>query len=130
VKAIIHKALKKIKEYRPLIAISSTGILLICASFFSGQIYGFEQIQLAPQLISDVALGLNQSKMTVEEGEVIPAQKEVNQTPNWAFAASARGRVYYSRDCEAHSSISVENKVFFDTLEAVEAAGYTRSKQC
>ena len=53
---------------------------------------------------------------------------EVNSSKN--FFASNRGSKYYPVDCSAGKSIVENNKVWFDTREAAETAGYELSGSC
>ncbi len=63
------------------------------------------------------------------------AQNEPNpiQTSNSsekAFFASSRGQKYYPRGCSAGKSIKMENRVYFDTEEEAQKAGFERSSSC
>ena len=60
--------------------------------------------------------------------EVEGALPEVLSTG--AAYASSRGSRYYPRHCTAGSSLSPENVIWFPTVEAAEAAGYTLAKGC
>ncbi|MFN4181158.1 MAG: Ada metal-binding domain-containing protein [Candidatus Paceibacteria bacterium] len=51
-------------------------------------------------------------------------------TSEKAFFASKRGKKYYSLDCSAGKSIKQENRVYFDTAQKAEAAGYSLSASC
>ncbi len=44
--------------------------------------------------------------------------------------ASSRGSKYYPVGCSAGSSLSQANRIYFDSREAAEAAGYTLSSSC
>jgi len=46
------------------------------------------------------------------------------------FFASKRGKKYYTSDCSAGKSIKMTNRVYFDTNEQAEKAGYTLSTSC
>ena len=46
------------------------------------------------------------------------------------FFASTRGTKYYPAGCSAGASLKEENKVWFDTREEAEAAGYELSGSC
>ena len=50
------------------------------------------------------------------------------QTGN--FFASNRGSKYYPVGCSAGDSLKMENRVYFETREAAESAGYTLSSSC
>ncbi len=46
------------------------------------------------------------------------------------FFASNRGKKYYSVGCSAGKTIKLENRVYFASKAAAEAAGYTLSSSC
>lgn len=47
-----------------------------------------------------------------------------------AFFASSKGSKYYPAKCSAGKSIKVENRIYFDTREDAEKAGYELSGSC
>ena len=53
-------------------------------------------------------------------------QKETNGT----FFASSKGSKYYSITCSAGKTIKQENRVYFNTREEAEGAGYELSSAC
>lgn len=59
-----------------------------------------------------------------------PKLDKSTQAVKKAFYASSRGKKYYSADCSAGSSIKPENKIYFDTKEKAESAGYELSASC
>ncbi len=46
------------------------------------------------------------------------------------FFASKKGKKYYPVNCSAGKTIKQENRVYFDTRELAEKAGYTLSSSC
>jgi len=46
------------------------------------------------------------------------------------FFASKKGKKYYSVDCSAGKTIKEENKVYFNTGEEAQKAGYELSSAC
>jgi hypothetical protein len=62
--------------------------------------------------------------------------KTVSASPNQAtnsgknFFASSRGSKYYTVGCSAGKTIKQENRVYFTTSDAAEAAGYALSSSC
>ena len=46
------------------------------------------------------------------------------------FFASKKGKKYYSLSCSAGKSIKQENRVYFETREGAEKAGYALSSSC
>lgn len=47
-----------------------------------------------------------------------------------AFFASSKGTKYYSVSCSAGKTIKQENRVYFNTREEAEGAGYELSSAC
>ena len=46
------------------------------------------------------------------------------------FFASSKGSKYYPVGCAAGKSLKQENRIYFDTREAAETAGYQLSSSC
>ncbi|MFA6585714.1 MAG: Ada metal-binding domain-containing protein [Candidatus Paceibacterota bacterium] len=46
------------------------------------------------------------------------------------FFASSKGSKYYSTSCNAGKTIKQENRVYFDTSEEAESAGFELSSSC
>ncbi len=46
------------------------------------------------------------------------------------FVASKSGTRYHAVTCPGASQIKASNKIYFDTADAAEAAGYTRAANC
>lgn len=46
------------------------------------------------------------------------------------FFASSRGKKYYPEGCPAGSTLKEANKIWFETREEAEAAGYELSSSC
>jgi len=46
------------------------------------------------------------------------------------YFASKRGKKYYPTGCSAGKSIKTENRIYFDTSEQAEKAGYSLSASC
>jgi hypothetical protein len=57
------------------------------------------------------------------------AQNSQNSSQK-AFFASSKGSKYYSVGCSAGKTIKQENRVYFDTREDAEGAGYELSSSC
>lgn len=61
----------------------------------------------------------------------VPANlNKINQKTNGNFFASSKGSKYYSLGCSAGKTIKQENRVYFDTREGAESAGYELSSSC
>lgn len=59
-----------------------------------------------------------------------PKLDKSTQAVKKAFYASSRGQKYYSADCSAGNNIKPENRIYFDTAEKAESAGYSLSTAC
>ncbi len=57
-------------------------------------------------------------------------QKTEIPTVGKKFFASNRGKKYYPVGCSAGASLKEENKIWFNTREEAEAAGYELSSSC
>ncbi len=96
-------------------------------------------------LVAAAAFGLGRLSITTAEkeafsiiypGEVKGAVLSDSQAPtspapsSGAYVASKTGARYHLPWCAGAQSIKPENKVYFDTKEAAEAAGYTAAGNC
>ncbi|MBP6866588.1 MAG: hypothetical protein KBC12_03555 [Candidatus Pacebacteria bacterium] len=59
-----------------------------------------------------------------------PKLDKSTQAVKKAFYASSRGKKYYSADCSAGNTIKPENRIYFETAERAESAGYSLSTAC
>ena len=57
------------------------------------------------------------------------SENDLKQTSN-AFFASSKGTKYYSVTCSAGKTIKQENRIYFNTREEAEGAGYELSSSC
>jgi hypothetical protein len=57
-----------------------------------------------------------------------PISQKSSTTKN--FFASSKGTKYYTVGCSGGKTIKQENRVYFDTREEVEKAGYVLSSSC
>lgn len=83
-------------------------------------------------------LGLNTSSAS-EENTRTPAEflaenpelsTQVSLASMKQFFASKRGKKYYPTGCSAGKSIKTQNRIYFDTSEQAEKAGYSLSTSC
>jgi hypothetical protein len=74
-----------------------------------------------------------------QTANVISASQSINNKNSTAtsqnsdgknYFASSRGSKYYTLGCSAGKSIKMENRVYFETSEEAESAGYERSGSC
>ncbi len=53
-----------------------------------------------------------------------------SSTTGQNFFASSRGKKYYPVGCTAGNTLKQENRIYFNTREEAESAGYTLSSSC
>jgi uncharacterized protein (UPF0333 family) len=75
------------------------------------------------------ALGSYQSNTPKVTLNPTVAEKTQNQG-NGNYFASSRGKKYYPNGCSAGKSIKQENRIYFQTSNDAEKAGYTLSSSC
>jgi len=56
--------------------------------------------------------------------------RNLTKTNSGRFFASNRGSKYYSVGCSGGKTIKQENRIYFNTQEEIEAAGYELSSSC
>ena len=64
------------------------------------------------------------------EANVISAVNASTNSAGKNFFASSKGSKYYSLGCSAGKSLKQENRVYFETREDAEQAGYELSSSC
>ena len=79
-------------------------------------VLGLKQISVVPTEQSNLA--------TVVES------KKAQLPANNQFVASKRGKKYYPTDCPSAQSIKAENKIYFNSSNDAEKAGYSASSSC
>jgi hypothetical protein len=75
---------------------------------------------------------LESTQLAQGAGSLLPtaSQSRSVSTTTGAFVASKTGKAYYLPTCAASSRILEKNRVWFETREAAEKAGYTPAKNC
>ena len=61
---------------------------------------------------------------------IAPNTEKILKSNSGAFFASNRGSKYYSISCGAGKTIKEENRIYFNTNEEAEKAGYGLSSSC
>ena len=74
----------------------------------------------------DLSLVGNQSASIISTTNSTKVQSNSNKN----FFASNRGTKYYSIGCSGGQNLKMENRIYFETKEAAEKAGYTLSSSC
>lgn len=109
----ITETLKKINISISLNDIYATVFTFIILILF----LGFKIVN-NPKLIEAKAINYQESKIILEE----------SKTEKHFIYASRKGKKYYYYNCKAN--IKEANKIYFDTDEAAQKAGYSLSKTC
>ncbi|MEK7588635.1 MAG: hypothetical protein AAB438_02340 [Patescibacteria group bacterium] len=77
---------------------------------------------------------LSNSSLTFSPQELLVANPNLSTEESLSnmkqYFASKRGKKYYPTGCSAGKSIKAENRVYFDTSEQAEKAGYSLSTSC
>lgn len=56
--------------------------------------------------------------------------ERINNNSQGSYFASNRGKKYYPNGCSAGKSIKQENRIYFNTVDEAEKAGYTLASSC
>ncbi len=67
---------------------------------------------------------------SLENGPLEQFSASVRQKDLKKFFASSRGSKYYSFECSGGKTIKEENRIYFNTPEEAEKAGYKLSSSC
>ena len=79
---------------------------------------------------ASVLSALKESKL-IARPKVTESKTTTNQsTTNKNFFASSRGKKYYPVGCTAGNTLKQENRIYFNTREEAEKAGYVLSSSC
>ncbi len=79
---------------------------------------------------ANVLSALKESKL-ISSPKVTESKTTTNQSAtNKNFFASNRGKKYYPVGCSAGDSLKQENRIYFETREDAEKAGYVLSSSC
>ncbi len=72
------------------------------------------------------------SRNTTQAANVVSSAENAKVPENIGktFFASSRGTKYYSIGCSAGKNLKQENRVYFETREEAEKAGYALSAMC
>lgn len=111
-------------------------ILVGLASFMLGRLSVKENTSSGVKIESlDQTTGqyIDQTASVIEGAKSITNKNistEIQSTGTGNYFASNRGSKYYTIGCSAGKSIKMENRVYFNTNEEAESAGYELSTSC
>ncbi len=142
-----------IKDNQEKIFLLAGFLLVLSAGFFAGYFYSKEQIDSKSVVIENpdqdcknlfdsktANNNLNSSSSSNSDpnsilGSVSPTQQAegereksagaVSQNKTGMFVASKNSKIYHRPDCKYVNSIKEENKIWFQSAEEAQKAGYT-----
>ncbi len=104
-------------------------VLVACASFGLGRLSGLETAKMAVE----IEFPKGQSGQAAAVGAAFATtslQVPVLQKTSGKYVASKNGTKYHLITCASGKSISAKNRIWFDTKEEAEKAGYTKAANC
>lgn len=101
-------------------------VLIACASFGLGRLSGLESVKRAVEI--EFPKG-QEAAVFAPFATTTPFAKATAKTSG-AYVASKNGAKYYLSTCASAKRISEKNKVWFDTKEDAETAGYAPAANC
>ncbi len=138
-----------IKDNQEKIFLAIGFILVLSAGFSAGYFYSKEQIDsksvvienpdqscqnlfnlktASDNLTSDLNAGSDSNLGAVSsaqsEGGQEKSENTVSQNKTGMFVASKNSKIYHSPDCKYVNSIKEENKIWFQSAEEAQKAGY------
>ncbi len=108
-------------------------ILVGVGSFGLGRLSKISQNKEPIKITYDANLAGAAGEQTPQQAGIRSDKKEplaAEISGSHSFVASKRGKKYYDIDCEAAKSLKEENKIYFDTEEQAQKAGYSASSSC
>lgn len=101
-------------------------ILVACASFGLGRLSGLETVKNEVE----IEFPKGQEAAVGAAFATTSAQLSVPKKTSGKYVASKNGTKYYLSTCVSAKRISEKNKVWFDTKQEAEKAGYTPASNC
>jgi hypothetical protein len=102
-------------------------VLIAVSSFGLGRLSQVEIAQKTPQ----TPIQLTQNAAAIESvGPKASSSNSVGRLEGGSFVASKNGTKYHLLTCPGAKQIKQENKIFFDSQEEAEKAGYSKAGNC
>jgi hypothetical protein len=80
---------------------------------------------------SQEASAIGSTKTNIEQISLNPSISEkINNNVRGSYFASKKGKKYYPIGCSAGKSIKKENRIYFNTANEAENAGFSLSRSC
>ncbi len=111
-----------------LVGLGSFGLGRLSKGSTEGQFKVLYPSQSAQNAFSEV--NLDNTAQTSKIGVSSDLASSSTSKSSGNFFASKRGHKYYPVDCSAGKTIKQENRVYFETREEAEKAGFTLSSSC
>lgn len=119
---------------REELAISLIILLVALLAFGLGRLsvlYGGEgEFEIVYPENSQGAAAVQAGRLKVEAGSEEKLQPSLSPVEGGGYVASKTGAKYHLPWCSGAQRIKEENKVYFETKEAAESAGYTPAGNC
>ena len=107
-----------------------TVLIVILVGLASFELGGLSKGGNSSGIKIEYPVGLNQEANVVSALENVSGTTAQAKVTSKNFFASNRGTKYYSLGCSGGKTIKQENRIYFATREAAEAAGYELSSSC
>jgi hypothetical protein len=101
-------------------------VLVACASFGIGRLSGLETARKAVE----IEFPKGQEAAIGAAFATTSAQIHIPQKTSGKYVASKNGTKYYLMTCGSARRINEKNKVWFDTKQEAETAGYSPASNC
>lgn len=105
-------------------------ILVACASFGLGRLSGLETVKKEVEIEFPKGSQGQEVAAVSAAFATTSAQTHTPQKTSGKYVASKNGTKYFLTTCSSGKRISEKNKVWFDTKEEAETAGYTPASNC
>lgn len=105
-------------------------ILVACVSFGLGRLSGLETVKKEVGIEFPKDREGQQAAAVSAAFATTSAQIHVPQKTSGKYVASKNGTKYFLTTCASGKRISEKNKVWFDTKQEAETAGYTPAANC
>ncbi|MBI2582871.1 hypothetical protein HYV98_01275 [Candidatus Azambacteria bacterium] len=116
---MIKKFFERVKGHQEDISLAVAAVLISAGSFFLGRLSTTMGTEKQPILLS------------APEAVFLPTVSSTSSLKTQGpYVASRNGKAYHLLTCPGAKQIKEENKLFFETREAAEAAGYQPAGNC
>lgn len=129
IKAVSLPIQKRLGERRQIIIYMAVLAVACLLSFYLGYVARAESAK-ATSVVINCPLEAYMEPKTATSIPINPEKRAISIDTSGQFIASKNGTKYYRADCGGANRIKEENKVYFNSANAAEAAGYSLSATC